>query len=273
MSFTCRTFVFSLALALPLVASAQPQPQPQLQTDSPYRQPAAPDMRAASEQIFALANQARAQAGAGRLEWDPALAAAALYHCRRMVSEGPIAHRYGGEPDLSERAAQAGARFGLIEENVAIGPSAETIHEEWMNSPGHRENLLNPKVDRVGIAVIASRGVLYSVADYSHAVLALSPSQVEARVAGLIRVSGVAIVPDPGLARAACATDSGMPRATAGPQPRFIMRWQDSDLSRLPQALVDRLSSGNYRDAAIGSCPAAGDQNTFSAYRIAVLLY
>jgi uncharacterized protein YkwD len=271
MRFICRTFVFSLALAMPLFASAQPQPQPQL--DSPYQQPAASDMRAASAEIFARANEARVQAGAGRLEWDPALAAAALYHCRRMVSEGPIAHRYGGEPDLSERAAQAGARFGIIEENVAIGPSAEAIHEEWMNSPGHRENLLNPEVDRVGIAVIASRGVLYSVADYSHAVLALSPSQIEARVAGLVRVSGVAIVPDPGLARAACAADSGMPRAAGGAQPRFIMRWQDSDLSRLPQALVDRLSSGNYREASIGSCPAAGDQNAFSAYRIAVLLY
>lgn len=262
MSFCKRVFVFFLGLAVPLFAHAQTA-----------QDGGAPNLRAEAEQLFALANQARAQAGAGRLEWDPALAGAALYHCRRMVYEGPIAHRYGGEPDLAERASQSGARFGLIEENVAIGPSAEGIHEEWMNSPGHRTNLLNPDVDRVGIAVIASRGVLYAVADYSHAVLALSPPQIEARVAGLIRVSGVAILPDPALARAACATDSGMPRASSGPQPRFIMRWQDSDLARLPQALVDRLSSGNYRGASIGSCPAQSDQNSFSAYRVAVLLY
>jgi hypothetical protein len=252
---------------MPFIPSAQPQSN----TASPDS--GAPPLQAEAEQILALANQARAQAGAGRLEWDPALAGAALYHCRRMAFEGPIAHRYNGEPDLAQRASQSGARFGLIEENVAIGPSAEGIHEEWMNSQGHRENLLNPEVDRVGIAVIASRGVLYAVADYSHAVVALSAPQVEERVAGLIRVSGIAILPDPGLARAACAADSGMPHVATGPQPRFIMRWQASDLSQLPQALVDRLSSGNYHQASIGSCPAQGGQSSFSAYRLAVLLY
>lgn len=268
MSQICRTFIFSLALALPLAAFAQPQ------MDSPAQQ-GAPDLRGESEQLFALVNQARAQAGVGRLEWDPALAGAALYHCRRMALEGPIAHRYGGEPDVAGRASQAGARFGLIEENVAVGPTAEGVHEEWMNSPGHRSNLLSPEVDRVGIAVVSSRGVLYAVADYSHGVDALSAPQIEARVAGLIRTSGVTILADPALARAACATDSGMPRATGGPQPRFVMRWQDADLTRLPQALVDRLSSGKYTQASIGSCPAQSDQgqSSFSAYRIAVLLY
>jgi hypothetical protein len=267
MSTRCRIFAFSLLLAWPLFVAAQPQ------AGLPQQPAGAPDLRTESEQLFALANQARAQAGAGPLEWDAALAEAALYHCRRMAYEGPIAHRYGGEPDLATRASQAGARFGLIEENVAIGPSAEGIHEEWMNSPGHRSNLLSPEVDRVGIAVVASRGVLYAVADYSHGVLALSAPQIEARVAALIRPSGVKILGNPALARAACATNSGMPRAAAGQQPRFVMRWQDSALSRLPQALVDRLGSGNYTQASIGACPAQGQQSSFSAYRIAVLLY
>jgi uncharacterized protein YkwD len=125
------------------------------------------NLPAEAEEIRAMANQARAQAGAGRLEWDQALAAAALEHCQRMAAEGPISHQYRGEPDLSARAAQAGAHYSVIEENVAIGPSADRIHEEWMQSPGHRANLLSPDVDRVGIAVVAARGVLYAVADYS----------------------------------------------------------------------------------------------------------
>lgn len=272
-----RTSVlFAVFLAL-LFAFVPPQSYPLAQDplaqDSHAQDKASPDLRSVSEQIFALANQARAQAGVGRLAWDPALAQAALYHCRRMAQEGPIAHRYGGEPDLATRAADAGARFGVIEENVAIGPSAEGIHQEWMNSPGHRSNLLSADVDRVGVAVVSSRGVLYAVADYSHGVPALSASQVEARVADLIRVSGVAVLGNPALARAACTTDSGVPRSEAGAQPRFVMRWQDSDLARLPQALVDRLSSGNYRQAAVGSCPARGVEGSFTAYRVAVLLY
>ena len=230
-------------------------------------------MPAAAEQIFALANQARAQAGVGRLDWDPALAAAALEHCERMAIEGPISHRYGGEPDLSERAAHAGAHFSVIEENVAVGPSADAIHEEWMQSPGHRANLLSPDVDRVGVAVVAARGVLYAVADYSRAVEQLSAAQVEARVAALVRVSGVAILRDPSLARAACVTDEGMPRAEGGPMPRFVMRWQAGDLTQLPQALVDKLASGEYHQAAVGSCPAQVAEGGFAAYRVAVLLY
>jgi hypothetical protein len=55
--------------------------------------------------------------------------------------------------------------------------------------------------------------------------------------------------------------------------PRFVMRWQDGDLSRLPRALADRLASGNYRQAAVGSCPAQVAQGAFSAYRVAVMLY
>jgi hypothetical protein len=251
---------------LPLVVSAPAQSYPS-SPDQGY-----PNLRPQAEQIFALANQARAQAGAGPLQWDPALAIAALDHCRRMAYEGPIAHRYGGEPDVSERAANAGAHFSVIEENVAIGPTAAAIHDEWMNSPGHRTNLLSPDVDRVGIAVVSSRGVLYAVADYSRGVAVLAPAQVESRVASLLRVSGLAILPDPTLARAACAMDSGLPRS-AGPQPRFIMRWQDPSLDHLPQALVDRLSSGNYRQASVGSCPAQSDQAAFTAYRVAVLLY
>lgn len=230
-------------------------------------------MPAPAEQLLALANEARAESGAGRLKWDGALAEAARQHCLRMAAEGPIAHRYGGEPGLAERAGKAGARFGLIEENVAVGPNAAEIHDEWMNSPGHRANLLNPDVDRVGIAVVASRGELYAVADYAQEVEALTPAQVEAKVAQLVRVSGVAIRSDHATAREACVMSSGIPATRAGAQPRFIMRWQNPDLAELPQALVNRLASGQYRQASIGSCSAQGLQGKFTAYRVAVLLY
>jgi len=271
MNQVMTTVVRIWAVCTVLMAQALMFAQPQ--NDSTGQNSAGANLPTEAEQLFALANHARQIAGVGRLRWDPALAAAALYHCRWMVRVGQIAHRYGGEPSLSERAANAGAHFGVIEENVAIGPSAAGIHEEWMESPGHRTNLLSPDVDSVGVAVIASRGVLYAVADYSQGVPSLTPSQVEARVADLIRVSGVAIANDHALARTACAMDSGFPHSAPGMQPRFIMRWQDSDLDKLPQALADKLGSGNYRTAAIGSCPARSGGSAFSAYRVAVLLY
>jgi uncharacterized protein YkwD len=255
-------FVLGLALIAPVaLAQARLAPSPVANSNV---------IQAEAWQIVALANQARAAAGAGPLRWDPALATAARQHCLRMAAEGPIAHRYAGEPDITERAGQAGAHFSLIEENVAVGPDPASIHEAWMNSPGHRSNLLNPDVDRVGVAVVASRGVLYAVADYERAVPVLTQAQVEAAVANLVSVSGVSILADPGAARAYCAQPRG---ARGSSEPRFLMRWQGADLTQLPQSLLERLSSGQYRQAAVGSCPPQDVEGTFTAYRIAVLLY
>ena len=228
---------------------------------------------AADEQLMALANQARARAGVGKLQWDEDLAEAARKHCLRMVAEGPIAHRYGGEPDMATRASQAGAHFDVLEENVAVGPSPAEIHQEWMESPGHRANLLSNDVNRVGIAVVASRGVLYAVADYSHGVQSFDQGQVEARVANLIRTSGVSVRGDHAQARAACGTDRGVPATHGGMQPMFVMRWQDAELSELPRALAQKLASRQYSQAEVGSCPAQNLEGDFTAYRVAVLLY
>ena len=260
------TLVFPLAVAVIALVALPPQAVAQDQIGTP-------DMRAAEQQILALANQARARAGAGPVHWDQGLAAAAMAHCQLMAQEGSISHRYQGEPDLSQRTAQAGAHFSLIEENVAIGPSGPAIHEEWMNSPGHRTNLLNPDIDSIGVAVMASRGTLYAVADYSRSVQSLTGPQVEGRVASLIRPTGVTILRDASLARAACAMDDGMPRSANGQQPLFVMRWTDSDISRLPQALVDHLRTGKYSMAAVGSCAPQDLGGAFTAYRLAVLLF
>ncbi len=241
--------------------------------------PAPPALDAAAHQLAALASESRAQAGLAPLQWDTALAAAAHAHALRMAAEGPIAHRYGGEPSLAERAAAAGARFDLIEENIAIGNSAQQIHSLWMHSAEHHANLMNPRIDRIGVAVVSARGVLYAVADYARAVRTLSYAQQETMVAQQIAQLGIpsssrAAARDQ--ARAACASSSGVPSAP-GLQPLFVMRWQSGSLSQLPSALVQRVRSGSFRSAAVGACAphlaSTQEQASFTAYRIAVLLY
>jgi hypothetical protein len=255
-----------LALAVPVVPAQAALPRP-FQIQSSHA------IQAEAWQIVLLANQARAAAGAGPLKWDAALAAAARRHCLRMVAEGPISHQYADEPEISERAAQAGAHFSLIEENVAIAPDPASIHNAWMRSAGHRANLLNPQVDRVGVAVVAGRHGLYAVADYERAVPVLTQAQVETTVTGMVEASGIAILRDATLARTACATDNGLPLAASGARPQFIMRWQDADLTQLPEALADSLVSGKFHQASVGSCPTQGQEGSFTAYRVAVLLY
>jgi hypothetical protein len=228
---------------------------------------------AKAEQLFAMANATRTQEGRGRLAWDQSLADAAMKHCMRMAAEGPIAHRYGGEPDLTTRAATAGAHFSLIEENIAVGSYPGSIHQGWLDSPGHRTNMLNPDIDRVGIAVVAAQGVLFAVADYARAVPVLTQSEVEAHVAGLLRGHGISVVPDRTDARAACRLDKGLPSLTGAEAPQFVMRWQDANLEQLPSRLVENLAEGRYRLGAVGSCPPRGAEGAFTLYRVAVLLY
>ena len=227
-------------------------------------------IQAEAWQIVVLANQARAAAGAGPLKWDPALATAARQHCLRMAADGSISHRYAGEAELERRAGQAGAHFSLIEENVALAQTPASIHSAWMHSPGHRTNLLNPNVDRVGVAVVAGRHGLYAVADYARAVPVLARSQVESTIGELLRGSGMTLRSDATDARAYCSEDRD---SRSDKQPGFRMLWVGTDLNHLPRQLTDRLASGRYREAAVGSCPAQDLQGSFTAYRVAVLLY
>jgi len=225
-----------------------------------------------ANQLISLINQARAAAGASPLTWDPALAQAAEQHCLLMAAKGPIEHQYAGEPSLADRASQAGAHFSLIEENIAIGYSPQQIQDEWMHSPPHRTNLLNPQVNRVATAVVANNGTLYAVADFSRAVMVLTPFQVEQQVGSLIRVSGIGVLATHDQARKACTTGY-MPPAATNLIPRFLMLWQASSLDQLPSQLTQKLATGRYHSAEVGSCAPEGQQNAFAAYRVAVLLY
>ena len=256
-----RIFVCGL-LALPMLAQAQAA-QPS-SAGVPVSQPAK------AEQLFALANQARSSTGESLLEWDAALAEAALRHCMRMAVEGPIAHTYPGEPDLTSRAGLAGAHFSVIEENIAVGSFPATVHQGWMNSPEHRANLLNPAVDRVGIAVVANQGVIFAVADYARAVPVLTQSQVEAAFAALLRARNLQVVTDTTEARSYCISSG---RYQGNDPPSFLMRWQNPDVTHLPQQLVEQLTVGRFHKAAVGSCPAQDVNGAFTVYRVAVLLY
>ena len=67
-------------------------------------------------------------------------------------------------PTMADRAHHVGYPFGRLAENVALDyPDAETVVQGWMNSKGHRANILNPDVVETGIAIArsSSGGVYY----------------------------------------------------------------------------------------------------------------
>jgi uncharacterized protein YkwD len=127
---------------------------------------AQPRTEAAEQQLFQAINRERAASGLPPLKWDVALATAARQHAEAMASQRSISHGFPGEPSLPSRAARAGARFSWLSENVAAGPNAENISEQWMESPNHRANLLDADMDTIGAGAAERNGVVFAVADF-----------------------------------------------------------------------------------------------------------
>jgi hypothetical protein len=234
-----------------------------------YAQRPAPPVNVSEEYLKSAADQERAVLGLPPLRFDAALSAAARRHAALMVQHNSISHQYGGEPDLANRASEAGARFSLITENVAQAPSAILVHTAWMHSEGHRHNLLDPKVDSVGISVISRNGQMFAVEDFARSVAALSLRQQEGAVAGAVGAFGIAVDSPGEDARQACA---GSATAEMSPSPEFVMRYTTDDLKVLPTELATRLRSGRYGRAVVAACAMEGKPE-FSMYRVAILLY
>jgi uncharacterized protein YkwD len=111
--------------------------------------------------ILELSNQARQQVGVAELHWEPSLSEAARGHCQDMAElnffdhDSPIPRKH----DAGARVQAAGGRAGLVAENLywSSGHPPDKIAplalEKWLQSSGHRENLLGGEYTRVGVGV------------------------------------------------------------------------------------------------------------------------
>jgi hypothetical protein len=163
--------------------------------------------------------------------------------------------------------------FSVISENVAQAPSVVQIHDMWMHSEHHRENLLDPAVDSVGISVIERGGELYAVEDFAKTVRSVSLEEQETAIATLVAEAGrIELANDPDTVSAARKTCSMSTGFAGNPKPWFVMRFTSDSLTHLPKELTSRMASGRYRQAAVGACPGSA-QSPFTSYTFAVLLY
>jgi len=110
------------------------------------------DLARTAERVVDLTNAERARAGLRALAVDPLLAAAAQAHSTDMVARAFYSHTSPDGSQPWDRAAAAGSRRRTIGENIACGQrSAAEVVEGWMNSPGHRANILKPDFTHIGI--------------------------------------------------------------------------------------------------------------------------
>ncbi len=227
---------------------------------------AAAQRTVAEQYLFQALNTSRSAAGLPLLVWSDQLTAAAAQHAERMRLEGSLEHQLDREADLAQRAAVSGVRFSLIAENIGVAPSAAELHDLWFQSRGHRENMLEPEANAVGIALVESNGEYWAVEDFARILADLSLPQQEARVRDLLEQAGVPATTT-SAARAMCRTSTGY----VGNTPAFVMRYNGTELQRLPSSLLSRLQRGRIGSAAVGACESPS--STFRSYSIAVALY
>ncbi len=115
--------------------------------------PTAASRSSYAESIVAAMNRERAARGLGPLTLEPRLSLAAQDRVNDMLSKHYFDHVSPDGINPFEWVRKRGYRYNLVGENLSLGyRSSQSVVTGWMNSPGHRANILKTGFDEVGIA-------------------------------------------------------------------------------------------------------------------------
>ncbi|EWG09741.1 sporulation protein [Cytobacillus firmus] len=118
--------------------------------------PASSEVSAYEKKVLELTNQERAKAGVPALKLDAELSKVAREKSRDMQSKGYFDHNsptYGSPFDMMK---QFGISYTTAGENIAMGQqSPEEVVQAWMNSEGHRKNIMNANFTHLGVGHVA----------------------------------------------------------------------------------------------------------------------
>ncbi|MGW2707055.1 sigma-70 family RNA polymerase sigma factor [Streptomyces sp. NPDC001340] len=141
----------------------KPKPTPRQSTRPPQSTPSTPQAQPAPAgdvaQVVALVNKERAAAGCGPLTENAQLEKAAQAHSDDMAARNFFDHTNPDGADPGQRITAAGYRWSTYGENIAKGQQTpQSVMDSWMNSPGHRANILNCSFKEIGVGVHKGSG-------------------------------------------------------------------------------------------------------------------
>lgn len=116
--------------------------------------PAQSDVKAIELKVVELVNKVRAQNGLGALTNNWQLERVARYKSTDMMNKKYFSHispTYGSPFTMMENF---GIKFSAAGENIAMGQKTpDEVMKDWMNSPGHRANILSPNYNQIGVGL------------------------------------------------------------------------------------------------------------------------
>lgn len=118
------------------------------------------------QQMADTSNAERARHGLRPLAYNQTLARAAQGHACDMVQRGFFGHTGSGGSNVQRRVRNAGYRDCLVAENIAMGnffQNGQMVTQGWMDSPGHRRNMLLARAEEFGLAMAMLDGNPYFV--------------------------------------------------------------------------------------------------------------
>lgn len=125
--------------------------------DSPGRLNVTSSNSRFERKVLDLTNQARREQGLESLQWSDSLARAARYHAAHMAKYRYFDHDShlpdGRRMSAAERIRHFDPHYSG--ENIAWNqPNPQEVIRIWMQSPGHRKNILNPESTRLGVGYV-----------------------------------------------------------------------------------------------------------------------
>lgn len=112
----------------------------------------AENVNARLARMYKRVNEIRKEHNLGPVRPDKKLSLAAANHSKDIADHDLFGHRGSDGSRLGDRLRRVKFKFKLAVENVAAGyESPEKTVESWLNSPGHRRNMLDPNMCRIGL--------------------------------------------------------------------------------------------------------------------------
>ncbi|MFV0257110.1 MAG: CAP domain-containing protein, partial [Acidimicrobiales bacterium] len=104
--------------------------------------------------VLELTNAERRKAGCGDLTWNATLSQVATAHSVDMRDRNYFSHTGADGRSPFQRITDSGYAYSRAAENIAAGqPTATSVVQAWMDSPGHRANILNCSLTELGVGL------------------------------------------------------------------------------------------------------------------------
>jgi uncharacterized protein YkwD len=149
-------------------ARRYPEPTPRTRP-APSRapQPSVPvDLNTLEMRITQRVNDVRSSNGKGTLHHNVRLAEVARDYSRRMAEENFFAHTAPDGSTLGQRVSQNGIHYRLVGENLFMGrrlsSPVDSAVKGWLDSPGHRDNMLTDSFTQTGVGVWRAGDAYYA---------------------------------------------------------------------------------------------------------------